>query len=586
MIFSEPVRTHRSPVTVMIVALAFQACFLWFAGPLAAQRIVPVDPKARSRDQLPPVPAEPPAVPAPEQILPPPQLPTVTKGEPRSVIRVNVREIRITGSTAFTNDEVARITAPFTGREVTSEDLEELRKALTLLYVQNGYVNSGAVIPDQVVEDGVITIHIIEGQLSGIDVEGNKLFRDSYLKRRISLGSGRPLNINSLQEQLLLLHQDRRIRRINAELKPGLRLGESELDVQVAERGPLKFWLYFDNYESPAIGAEGLSVALEHQSLTGNGDVLGAIYGRTSGLEPQLEAYYSVPLTARDATLTLEYRMNEYTVVEEPFDPLDIASKSDLYGIHLRRPFYRTLSSEFALVITGEHIRNETFLLGEPFSLSPGAVDGKSTVTALRFGQDWIHRDQKQVLDLRSRFSLGINAFGATNNPADIPDSQFFAWLLNLQWVRRFEKMRGTQLLFRSDLQLASDPLLSMEQISVGGRYSVRGYRENLLVRDNAFIASLEARIPILRNKPWADYLQLAPFADFGWGWNTELPTPEPKNLSSVGLGLRWGVSLTGPLKLRPGFELYWGKALKNIAYPEYDLQNDGIHFQFVIEGL
>jgi hemolysin activation/secretion protein len=582
----QPVRTHFISTPVLIFALVFQTCTLWFAGPLAAQQSIHVDPKGRSREQLPPAPAEPPSVPAPEQILPPPQLPTVSEDGPTPVIRVNVRTIRVTGSTVFTTDELAGITAPFTGREVTSEDLEELRKALTLLYVQNGYVNSGAVIPDQGVEDGVITFHMTEGRLAGINVEGNKLFRDSYLKKRISLGSGKPLDINALQEQLLLLHQDRRIRRINAELAPGLRLGESELDVQVTETGPLKFWLYFDNYESPAVGAEGLSVALEHQSLTGNGDVLGVVYGRTSGLDPQLEAYYSLPFTARDATLTLEYRKNDYTVVEDPFDSLDIVSKSDLYGVHLRRPFHRTLSSEFALVITGEHIKNETSLLGEPFSLSPGAIDGESTVTALRFGQEWIHRDQKQVLDLRSRFSLGINAFGATDNPSEIPDSQFLAWLLKFQWVRGYEKLGGTQFLLKSDLQLALDPLLSLEQISVGGRYSVRGYRENELVRDNAFIASLEARVPLLRNKPWADYLQLAPFVDFGTGWNTDRPTPDPKTLSSVGLGLRWGVSLTAPLKLRPRFELYWGKALRNIDYAEYDLQNDGIHFQFVIEGL
>jgi len=512
-------------------------------------------------------------------------LPPASGDEPTPVIGVNVREIRITGSTVFTTDEIARITAPFTGREVTSENLEELRKALTLLYIQNGYVNSGAVIPDQVVEDGVITIHIIEGRLSGINVEGNKLFRDGYLKKRISLGSDRPLDINSLQEQLLLLHQDRRIRRINAELKPGLGLGESALDVQVTESGPVKFWLYFDNYESPTVGAEGLSVALEHQSLTGNGDVLGVIFGRTSGLDPQFEAYYALPLTARDATLALEFRKNTYTVVEEPFDPLDIVSKSDLYGIHWRRPFRRTLGGEFALVITGEHITNKTSLLGEPFSLSLGAVDGESTVTALRFGQEWIHRDRKQVLDLRSRFSLGINALGATDNPADIPDSQFFSWLLKFQWVRYVEKLRGTQFLLKSDLQLSRDPLLTLEKISVGGRYSVRGYRENEIVRDNAFIASLEARVPILRNKPWADYLQLAPFADFGWGWNTELPTPNPETLSSVGLGLRWAVSLGGALKLQPQFEFYWAKALRDIDYAEYDLQNDGIHFQLVIEG-
>ena len=38
-----------------------------------------------------------------------------------------------------------------------------------------------------------------------------------------------------------------------------------------------------------------------------------------------------------------------------------------------------------------------------------------------------------------------------------------------------------------------------MEQIAVGGMRTVRGYRENQMVRDNALISSLELRIPLLR---------------------------------------------------------------------------------------
>ena len=59
---------------------------------------------------------------------------------------------------------------------------------LTLHYVNNGYVNSGAVIPDQTVADGVITFDIIEGELTRIDLEGNKWFRDGYIRKRLALG--------------------------------------------------------------------------------------------------------------------------------------------------------------------------------------------------------------------------------------------------------------------------------------------------------------------------------------------------------------------------------------------------------------
>jgi hemolysin activation/secretion protein len=134
------------------------------------------------------------------------------------------------------------------------------------------------------------------------------------------------------------------------------------------------------------------------------------------------------------------------------------------------------------------------------------------------------------------------------------------------------------------DLQLATNPLLPVEQMAVGGRYTVRGYRENLLVRDQAFVASLESRIPLIRNTPLADFLYLAPFVDYGRGWNKDLPTPPLKSISSTGLGLRWALTfISSPFNLQSQFEIYWGYPLRDVDIPENDLQDDGIHLQFLI---
>ena len=102
---------------------------------------------------------------------------------------------------------------------------------------------------------------------------------------------------------------------------------------------------------------------------------------------------------------------------------------------------------------------------------------------------------------------------------------------------------RDLQLLFRLDIQLAADPLLPLEQVGVGGRYSVRGYRENQLVRDNALIASLESRIPLVRNRRWADYVQVVPFVDVGRGWNRQAPDTGPDD---IGQHRAWACA--GPL--------------------------------------
>ena len=107
-------------------------------------------------------------------------------------------------------------------RSVTSEDLEALRLALTRLYINRGYINSGAILPDQTVSGGVITFHIIEGTLTEVTLEGQRWFRERYLRQRLVLDVVPPLNIGTVQERLQLLQQDDCIERLQAELEPGV----------------------------------------------------------------------------------------------------------------------------------------------------------------------------------------------------------------------------------------------------------------------------------------------------------------------------------------------------------------------------
>jgi hemolysin activation/secretion protein len=521
-------------------------------------------------------------VPLPPPIQIPVPKPPEEKVEPFPLPRVFVREIKITGNTVFSDVTLKEVTAPYVNRELSDTDLESLRLALTIFYINKGYINSGAIIPDQTLIDGIITIHIIEGKLTTIEVEGNKWFRSGYIRSRVNLGTGPPLNIYSLQEQLQILQQDERIQKLNAELRPDVKRGDSLLRVQIQDENPFKIILECDNYQSPSVGAERGRITLAHQNLIGYGDILSFTYGQSSGIFPEIDVSYTLPFTAYDTTLTLRYRKNNFNVIEESFKDLDIESKSDIASITLRHPFYRTLNQEFALALMGEYLRNKTFLDEEPFSFSPGVKDGKSVVSALRFIQEYLYRDPTQVIAIRSRLSLGIHALGATSNPGeDLPDGRFFAWLLQCQWARRF-KLLDIQLIARMDLQVANKSLLPLEQISVGGRYSVRGYRENTLVRDNGFIASLESRIPVIRNHFLADFLEFCQFVDFGTAWNRDLPTPKPRSIGSVGLGLRWGATYRYPILWKPQFELYWGVPLKHVDTPgNWNLQDSGIHFRF-----
>ena len=124
-----------------------------------------------------------------------------------------VRQFKFTGNTVFSDQELGAVSAPFENREVTNQELQQLRQSLTIYYINRGYINSGNVIPDQQVIDGVIQIQIIEGQLTRIDIEGTDRFHPDYFRDRLALDAGPPLNTNNLEQRLQILLQNPHRRR-------------------------------------------------------------------------------------------------------------------------------------------------------------------------------------------------------------------------------------------------------------------------------------------------------------------------------------------------------------------------------------
>lgn len=112
-----------------------------------------------------------------------------------------------------------------------------------------------------------------------------------------------------------------------------------------------------------------------------------------------------------------------------------------------------------------------------------------------------------------------------------------------------------------------------MEQLTVGGADSVRGYRENRLVADAGFVVSLEGRVPLFTSSNGNLHLQVAPFLDYGHVKNRVGETPDPDHIASVGL------SLLGTAYRRIDFGLIYGYAFQDFDDPDNNIQDDGISF-------
>jgi hemolysin activation/secretion protein len=493
--------------------------------------------------------------------------------------RLTVARFQFAGNTVFSNTELAQVVASYTGREISSEELETARRKLTEHYVSRGYINSGAVLPAQEIREGVVTVRIVEGQLTNIKVTGNRWLRADPLRDRIAHRAGAPLNVGTLRDGLQLLRQDPNVEQINADLQPGALPGESELAVRVHDRQPFWAALQVDNHRPTSVGAEQLVLLAGDRNLTGHRDALEVNYGVAHvghgriefGQPGDFSGSYTVPLTVHETTLRVYGSRNDYAVIEEPFDALDITGNSYRIGVSLRQPLYRTPNRELSLAVAFERRESQTYLLGVPFSLETGAMDGNVRISALRFVQEWVDRSPNQVLALRSTFSVGVDAFGVTDNGTGY-DARFWSWLGQMQYVHRLGQTPH-QVILRTDVQWTDQPLLSLEQFTLGGANTVRGYRENQIVRDRGVCSGIELRLPVLFTKTGAPIVQLAPFFDFGAGWNVAGGTPSPKTISSAGIGV-----LFNPVKYVQA-QLYWGYAFQHLTPAEHHLQDDGIHF-------
>jgi len=507
-----------------------------------------------------------------------------------SAASVYVKKFKLEGNTVYSDKDLEFILSPYEERKITSEELHDVKNKISLFYYSNGYVNSGAIIPDQKISNGNITIKIIEGTLPKITVSGNSWLKSNYIKRRLEIATGdgkTPLNINTLQDRLKIIKQNPRVDNINANLSPGLKLGEAELDVSIKEARPYFLSFEFNNSNSPSVGAYRGDIQFEHINVTGWGDSFRIKYGITDGLDTY-SSKYEIPLSRWGTTFSLEADRSKSVVVASPFEGKDIKGDTTTMGCGFKHPFYKSVSSEFLMGLKFEHRKSNTYMLDMNMSFNPGVDNGESKVSVVRFSQEWIQRSLKQVLAARSTFSIGLDVLDATkvetvitgNENATIPNGTFAAWLGQFQWIRRISE---TQLIARLDLRISDSPLLPIEKFAIGGRSTVRGYRENCMTPDNGLIASLEWRIPVaqwnipeLTNNQKQGMVYLAPFFDYGLGGNTKSADPEIRSISSLGLGFRWSISE----KLYS--EIYWGYALRDIdRTTEYDIQDDGIHFMF-----
>jgi hemolysin activation/secretion protein len=382
------------------------------------------------------------------------------------------------------------------------------------------------------------------------------------------------------------------------------------LRLTIEEPEMFQVGLTADNYSSSSVGSERVRANVGVRNATGFGETFN-FSGALSQGATDISASIGAPITASNTRVRLFYGRSDSKVIESQVRALDIKSLTDTVGFDVEQPIIDRVDSTLALNLGFERRHSETSVLGVPFSFSPGAQDGVSNTSVVLAGASWSRRKNDSLFSVRGTYRRGIDAFGATVfkprtefdallNPTGT-DGRFsmfvgqVLYLYRLNQVGFLSKLSDrAELQMRTTAQVSLDPLMSLEKFGVGGANCVRGYAENLLVRDSGVCATVELQLPIAgyHAEPHPLNLVVAPFIDYGRSQDKVdidlisdvRDTDTARWIVGAGVGLLWQ-----PLRgIRA--QVYWGQALAdNFAGDDprdntsneqrKDLQADGVHF-------
>jgi len=511
--------------------------------------------------------------------------------------RIVIKRVRFEGNQALSTESLEAVARPYLNRPITASDLEHLRYQLTLLYVNNGYISSGAEIPEQSIESGELRVRLVEGRLTDVKVtditdqtDEYRLWplRDEYVQDRLASDEDEPLNTADLQRRYLMLLNDRLVERLNANLLPGLHPGDAVLDVKVTRSRPYGGYLGIDNFTPPQIGGLTGRLGFWVDNLSTFGERIDFNMSPTGG-SFSYNTGIDIPLNAIGTRFAFRYTNADTVLIEAPFDTLNIMNNIISYDGQLSHPVYWDLDTKVTLGLNFGVRQNQMLFDNRPFP-SPASLDGLTQATVIRNWQDYLYQGEAFDAAFRSTFTVGVNALGATvTSLPGVGSGEFFAWVGQGVTRYRFEST-GAYASLKGAVQATGNNLLAIEKMAIGGFWTVRGYRQNYLVRDQGFYVSLEGGYPIYGGGAGEKYgLYIVPFTDYGGGSDQD---QQWTYLQSVGIGLEGNVKLTDAI-LTGGF--YWAGRLTNNyrgdtgSFPygaPYTAQDNGINFQINLQTM
>jgi hemolysin activation/secretion protein len=436
--------------------------------------------------------------------------------------RFQVHSFKFVGSTVFPDQRLKRVVQRFIDLELNLYDLGRAADAVTEFYHDRGYALARAVIPAQRVDDGVVTLVVVEGRVGGVLFTGHQRYDPTWLSAYTAPLAPDTVIDNTRMERSLLLLNDLPGLQARATLSPGARFGTSDVLIRLEET-LIGGSFTLDNSGREETGQWRADLMGELNNPFGIGDQLRLRANQTEdGLSTFASIGYSVPIGSDGWRLAANYSDVDYELAGD-FAALGIKGGARTADLTLSYPLTRSRRHNETLSLTARQTR-----------LTQEAPTGKQVtdvpMLSLAYQGVWIGSDASV-----STLMMQASSNGQRNKDGRSQDDVLLR--LEVDGTYLLPLNRYWDFYARAAGAYSDDRLPDSEKYGVGGASSVRGYRSSELRGDDGWQTTLELR---RRFTVWRAPLSVQLFGDIG-----RVTSKAPGFDNSYDGIMSWGVGLT-----------------------------------------
>jgi len=447
-----------------------------------------------------------------------------------------VKKFIFTGNNKIRSDELQSLVAPFVNKPVTFENLKQVTELIEDFYREKGWIVR-AILPQQEVTDGTITIRIVEAKLGSIKIDNqskrvsNQRVED-WIYGRIPKSS--ELSLDQLDHALLTLNDLPDVNVVGS-IQEGSQSGEVNLLVTVTDKSFLNGQVSVDNFGNSSTGQVRESVQANLNSPLGIGDQV-SVYGLYTEGSSYGRLDYTAPAGNSGLRVGVSGSTMAYRVINQNFQSLYANGIANTGGVEASYPFIRSrMTNLMALGYWNYNQFKNWTIAGLNTEQSYN-----TNVTQLGLSGNSLDDFMGGGLNVGSLIvsggSVNRNQYGSYNGYYGVAGN-FAKLRYGLNRSQAITNSLSAYLAVSG--QLATKNMDSSEQLYLGGAMGVRAYASGEGAASQGNLTTFEIR----QNLPYQ--MQLSAFYDLGnvqtWKFNPAINTVSNNYvLQGYGLGLSW----------------------------------------------